>query len=253
MAASQHFKDSAILPRIKEIKSLHPFWGSRRIWATLRFKDGLLINKKRVSRLLRIYDLGVSRRNLKANRTPQKEKPRADMPCQWWGIDMTKIMTDSGWAYITIVLDWYSKKIVGHHIGYQSKAKHWLEALNMAVQTNFPEGVRGNDLNLMSDNGCQPTSISFMKECKILEINQAFTSYNNPKGNADTERMMRTIKEECLWLESWQSLDEVKNVLTIWINKYNNEYLHSALGWNTPQTVHKTGIKTLRNTLLKVA
>lgn len=74
-----------------------------------------------------------------------------------------------------------------------------------------------------------------MKDCKILEIKQAFTSYNNPKGNADTERMMRTIKEECLWLETWQGLDEVTEKLTDWIYKYNTEYFHSSLNWNTPQ------------------
>ena len=206
-----------------------------------------------MSRLLRIYNLGVTHRNLKANRTPQGTKPRPNHPCQWWGIDMTKIITDAGWVYVTIVLDWYSKKIVGYHIGYQSKTNHWLEALNMAVHNNFPEGIRGMDISLMSDNGCQPTSTSFMKECKLLEINQSFTSYNNPKGNADTERMMRTIKEECLWLEQWQSLQEIQSKLSAWIHEYNTEYLHMALNWNTPQSVHETGNKTLRKTLLNVA
>ena len=55
----------------------------------------------------------------------------------------------------------------------------------------------------MSDNGCQPTSMAFMQACSTLGIQQAFTSYNNPKGNADTERVMRTLKEECLWLQEW--------------------------------------------------
>ena len=53
----------------------------------------------------------------------------------------------------------------------------------------------------MSDNGCQPTAVSFMTACGRMEIEQAFTSYNNPKGNADTERMIRTLKEELLWLQ----------------------------------------------------
>lgn len=91
-----------------------------------------------MGRLLRLYNLGVSRRNLKASRTPQKEKPRPTMPCEWWGVDITKIMTDAGWVYVTIVIDWYFKKIVGHHIGYQSKAVHCLSALNMAVQRQLP-------------------------------------------------------------------------------------------------------------------
>ena len=162
---------------------------------------------------------------------------------------MTKIMTKTGWVYVTIVLDWYSKKIVGYHVDYQSKSRDWLSALDMALQANFPYGVRGHNLNLMSDHGCQPTSKSFIQTCKQLEINHVVTSYNNPKGNADTERMMRTMKEECLWLEEWENLLDVKNKLSQWIEEYNAEYLHSTLGWKTPNEVHTKN----QNTLLKVA
>ena len=87
----------------------------------------------------------------------------------------------------------------------------------------------------MSDNGCQPTSIAFMEACSLLGIRQAFTSYNNPKGNADTERMMRTIKEELLWLREWTSAAELKTALKDWFEKYNRGYLHSALGYRTPE------------------
>lgn len=253
ISEKQFLKDKGLLPQIQEIKSLHPFWGCRRIWAYLKFKDGININHKRVARLLKLHNLGVCRKTLKAKRTPQGKKPRAKRPCQWWGIDMTKIMTDSGWVYVTLVLDWYSKVIVGYHVGYQSRAKHWLEALDMAVQNNFPYGARKQNLSLMSDNGCQPTSISFMKECSTLGIHQTFTSYNNPKGNADTERMMRTLKEELLWLQEWQSLGEIESVFLNWVNYYNNEYLHSTLGWNTPQSVHENHLNVKKEILLNVA
>ena len=82
----------------------------------------------------------------------------------------------------------------------QGKSQHWLEALEMAVNQPCPMGVRGQGLALMSDNGCQPTSTAFMRACGSLEIQQAFTSDHNPKGHADTERVMRTLKEACLWL-----------------------------------------------------
>jgi putative transposase len=65
--------------------------------------------------------------------------------------------------------------------------------------------VTSAELFLGSDNGCQPTSVAFMRACSTLGIHQAFTSDNNPKGNADTERVMRTLKEECLWLQEWTS------------------------------------------------
>jgi putative transposase len=58
-------------------------------------------------------------------------------------------------------------------------------------------------VSLMSDHGCQPTSTTFMQACATLEIHQTFTRDYNPKGHADTECFMRTLKEECLWLQEW--------------------------------------------------
>jgi putative transposase len=180
--------------RIKEIKAEHPFWGYRRTWAHLKYVDKLDINKKRVFRLMQKHELLVKpNMRIKAIRTPSRSKPKPDRPNQWWGFDMTKVMVDGfGWMYLVIVLDWHSKKIVGYYTGLECRSKHWLEALDMALNRQFPDGIRGNRLFLMSDNGSQPTSVSFMKTCRSLDINQAFTSYNNPKGNADTERMFRT-------------------------------------------------------------
>jgi len=86
----------------------------------------------------------------------------------------------------------------------------------------------------MSDNGSQPTSLSFMKACSNLEVHQAFTSYNNPKGNADTERMIRTMKEESLWLREWECETELSLELDKWVQYYNRNYLHSAHGYRTP-------------------
>jgi transposase InsO family protein len=221
---------------MREVKGEHPFWGYRRMWAYLHFVKRIEINKKRVLRLMRRYNLLVKRNErIKASRTPQRSKPRADRPNQWWGIDMTKIQVGSfGWMYIVLVLDWYTKKIVGYYAGVQCTTRHWLEALDMAVNRQFPDGVRGQELSLMSDNGCQPTALSFMASCRALSINQAFTSYNNPKGNADTERMIRTLKEECLWLREWENPFELVDELTKWTEYYNQNYLHSALGYRPP-------------------
>jgi transposase InsO family protein len=82
----------------------------------------------------------------------------------------------------------------------------------------------------MSDKGCQPTSLVFMKVCSALGIQQAFTSSETPKGNADTERFIRTLKEECLWIRGWTCPFELIRALEGWIADYNHHYLHSALG-----------------------
>jgi putative transposase len=98
------------------------------------------------------------------------------------------------------------KKIPGALVGWCSRcaAAEWLEAINRAAHLQFPGGIKETEnleLNLMNDNGSQPTSTSFMRQVSAPGIRQAFTaSYANPKGNADTGRLIRTIKEELIWL-----------------------------------------------------
>jgi len=228
-------RNEYLVERIKDIKAEHPFWGYRRVWAYLRYIDGLIVNKKRVYRLMRENNLTVKpNTKLIAKRVSERPKPRADRPKQWWGIDMTKVLSKTGWVYVVIVLDWYTKKIAGHYSGKQARTKEWLEALNKALNKEYPQGVRGNNLKLISDNGTQPTSLTFIKTCSNLDIKQIFTSYNNPKGNADTERMIRTMKEELFWLREWENERELSLELERWVEYYNKSYLHSALGYRTP-------------------
>ncbi len=229
-------RDENLLPCVQTLKAAHPFWGYRRIWAYLRFVEQRAVNKKRILRLMREHQLLVPPNlRLRAKRRPVQSKPKPTRPNEWWGIDMTKVMIDGfGWIYIVLVLGWYTKKIVGYYAGMQCATRHWLAALDRAVNRQFPEGAAGKGLALMSDNGCQPTSVAFMKACRTLEIHQAFTSYSNPKGNADTERVMRTLKEECLWLHEWTCPFQLAQALADWISYYNEHYLHSALAYRTP-------------------
>jgi len=250
-SSSITIRNEYVLSRIKEIKAEHPFWGYRRVWAYLRYIDGLIVNKKRIYRLMREHNLTVKpNTRLIAKRVSERPKPRPDRPKQWWGIDMTKVMTEGGWVYVVIVLDWYTKKIVGHYSGTRATSREWLEALNKALNREYPQGVRGQGLKLISDNGSQPTSLSFIKACSNLEVEQVFTSYNNPKGNADTERMIRTMKEELFWLREWKGEAELSKELDKWVHYYNRKYLHSAHGYRTPMRVeeeyfrkHSSGLK----------
>lgn len=235
-SASVRERNSPVVARIKELKADHPFWGYRRIWAHLKYVDGLEVNRKRVLRLMQNHGLVVKPNTLlKAVHTSGKSKPRPTRPREWWGIDMTKVMVEGfGWMYIVVVLDWYTKKIVGYYAGIHCRSCHWLEALNDAVNCEFTDGVKERELSLMSDNGSQPTSVVFMKDCREMGIRQSFTSYGNPKGNADTERVFRTMKEELLWLREWSSPFELTEALSIWVEDYNHSYLHSSLGYTSP-------------------
>jgi len=225
------------ITKIKEIKGKHPFWGYRRVWAWLRHREGIMVNQKRVRRLMKEHNLMATQTVHKAKRKVLRDKPRADRPKQFWGIDMTKFIVNAlGWVYLVIVLDWYTKKIVGWHISVRSKTADWKQAMDRALNCEFTEGVRDACLKLISDNGSQPTSVSFMRDMAILGIKQIFTSYNNPKGNADTERVVRTIKEEVIWLNEFETLAEAQETIGKWIElDYNKLYVHSTLGYMSPE------------------
>ncbi len=78
-----------------------------------------------------------------------------------------------------------------------------------------------------------------MKECSALEIKQIFTCYNNPKGNADTEWVIRTVKEDLIWIKEWKSPFQLEEDLKAWIARHNTDYPHSSLDYKTPEQFEK--------------
>lgn len=236
----RYAEDQKLLELIRPIKAEQPGWGYRMVWAYLTYRQGHTVNKKRVYRVMKEQDLLVQpNRRLKAVRDNQnnRNKPRADRPNQFWGIDMTKVMIGSfGWLYVVVVLDWYTKKIIGYSVKPRSKAIDWLDAINMACNQQFPQGIlrKEQDLFLVSDNGSQPTAETFMKACSVMEIKQIFASYNNPKGNADTERVIKTIKHEFVWINEFTSPMQFIEGLARWVQRYNTDRPHSTLGYQTP-------------------
>lgn len=235
-----------LLEKLKGLRLEHPFWGYRRMTAWLKYREGLTVNRKRIHRLMRENGLLVEQVRHKAVRTSQRPKPKATRPNQYWGIDMTKFLLGSlGWCYLIVVLDWYTKEIVGWNLSLRAKTSEWKEALDGALCEKFPWGVRRQGLNLVSDNGSQPTSAAFMRDTAELGINQIFCSYDNPRGNAETERVIRTIKEEVLWLNDFGSFEEARVTIGAWIREdYNRLYVHSALGYRSPAEFRQNWIQS---------
>jgi len=251
-------RNQALLSRIKDIKAEHPLWGIRRVWSYLKFREGITVNKKRIYRLMKENQLLVTKNfRLRAKRTKTRPKPRANRPNQFWGTDMTKIkMSTWGWLYLSVLLDWHTKEIIGYSLSLQSKTDDWLDALQMAVNTRFPNGIRDNmkeQLFLISDNGCQPTSQRFMMNCSLLGIKQIFTTWCNPKGNSDTERVMRTIKEDLVWGYDWDNPFDFQIALSKWIHNYNNDFPHQSLNNMTPNQFFQNHQLNEQNSTLKIA
>ena len=236
-------KYEPVIGIIKQIKSEHPYWGYRRVRAYLRYRMGIWISYKLAYRLMKENGLLVDVKRYKATRVAQREKIRAEKVNQVWGTDMTKFYVDTvGWLYLVVVLDWFTKKIVGWNLSLRSKAEQWIDSLNQAVEKELTLGSREYNLMLISDNGSQPTSIKYENFCNTLGINHITTSYSNPKGNADTERFFRTFKEEIIWTRDYDKYDEAKKSVEDFIEFYNNDYPHSALGYISPEDFVKQNI-----------
>ena len=210
----------------------------------------MVVKKKRLQIILKLFELTyrllkengllVDVKRYKATRVAQREKIRAEKVNKVWGTDMTKFYVDTvGWLYFVVVLDWYTKKIVGWDLSLRSKAEQWMDALNQAIEKELTEGSREYGLMLISDNGSQPTSIKYENLCNTLGINHITTSYSNPKGNADTERFFRTFKEEIIWTRDYDKFDEAKTSVEDFIDFYNNNYPHSTLGYISPVDFEK--------------
>jgi len=131
-----------------------------------------------------------------------------------------------------VVIDWGLKKIIGCNLNNTSKKSDWITALNEVINQQFPEGIL--ESNSKPDHGSQPTSNGFMKYCDELKIQQLVASYGNPKGNADTERVIRTIKEDLIWPREYDSFKELEDALAKWVKNYNEDDPHSSLGYMTP-------------------
>ena len=170
---------------------------------------------------------------------------------------MTKIkIAPWGWLYLTVMFDWYTKEITGYSLSMQSKTDDWLDALETAVNNRFPHGIREyakeQQLFLISDNGCQPTSQRFMMSCSLLGLKQIFTTWSNPKGDSDTERVLRTLKEDLVWTHDWDNPFAFSEALDKWIKAYNTDCPHQSLNNMTPEQfyenyINKEPISNLKN------
>ena len=109
-----------------------------------------------------------------------------------------------------IVLDWYTKKVVGYKLKLRFKSEDCIDGLDMVLELNCPLGARKHNLNLMSDNDLQLTSCKYETNITLLGINHVTTSYSNPKGNSDTERFMRPFKEGIICPYEYDSFEEAQ-------------------------------------------
>jgi putative transposase len=220
-------------------------YGRPRLHADLR-DEGIAISGKRLARLMRERHIhGVSRRkgtittirDRDARPAPDlvDRKFRADRPDQLWVADITYIPTWAGFLYLAVVLDVYSRRIVGWAMANHLRTELVLEALDMAIFRRRP-----NDVIHHSDQGCQYTSIAFGKRCEKEGIRPSMGSVGDCYDNAMCESFNATLECELLanhkFKNQREAALEVFDFIEGW---YNPHRRHSALGYLSPNNYER--------------
>ena len=154
---------------------------------------------------------------------------------QLWVADMTYIPTWAGFVYLAIVLDVYSRKVVGWAFGQQQTADLVIQALNMALITRKPQGVIHH-----SDQGSQYTSVDFGKRCKEMGVRPSMGSVGDAYDNAMAESFFASLECELIDRRSWKSFAEARMTIFTWIEGwYNPRRRHSGIGQKSPINFEK--------------
>jgi len=238
------FEDNELSDMIKDIFEKHKNrYGSPRVWEELKRK-GWQISRKRVERLMREQKL-VSRRRQNWVKTTDTNHnlPIAEnildrdfhsaFPGEKWVSDITYLGTDSGWLYLTVVIDLWDRKLIGWSIAEDLTAKQTCLALEMAVANRLPlEG-----LIFHSDQGVQYCSEEFRNTLFRLcpTVRQSMSRKGNCWDNACAESFFKTLKVELYDLKRKCSKKQTKIAVFEYIEVYyNRQRRHSALGYAIP-------------------
>ena len=219
-------------------------YGSPRVRAQLQ-RDGVRTSKRRVERLMRGLGL-VARRprrfvsTTRADGTHRVEPNllrrdfNASQPNERWVTDITYVQTDEGWTYLAVILDLYSRAVVGWALDAAMPTKLVLRALDMAVKRRRPQP----GLLHHSDRGCRYTSAEYRTELAALGIEVSMSRKGNCWDNAVAESFFATLKTELIHTRRWPSRNELRSAVFEYVESfYNRRRLHSSLGYRTPAEV----------------
>jgi putative transposase len=227
------------MKHIDEIYTKRPFYGSRRIRDALVDDYRTTIARDHVRRLMRVMGLEAvyPKKNTSKPHPEHLKYPyllrylRLVRPDQVWGTDITYVRLEDGWAYLTAILDWYSRYILAWRLSPTLTVDFCLETLEAALLTSIPEIHN-------SDQGVQYTSQDYTDILKDHEIQISMDGRGRCFDNIFTERLWRTVKYEDIYLKSYRNLAEAQQGLTEYFDFYNNERRHQSLDRMTPADVY---------------
>lgn len=216
-----------------------PFYGVRKMKKFL-CDEGYKVGKDHVRTLLRSMGLCAiyAKPNTSEPHPEHKVYPyllkdvKVEIPNQVWCADITYIRLTKGFAYLVAILDWYSRYVLSWRLSNSLDADFCIEALEESLNRYANPGI------FNTDQGSQFTSNEFIKILKGAEINISMDGRGRFYDNIFVERFWRSLKYECIYLNDYRSIPEVREAIRAYIDFYNNERYHQSLDYKTPLEVY---------------
>ena len=236
-------------------------YGARKIWHALR-REGKDIARCTVERLMKAMEIqGVVRGGKVITTNPDTVQPcpddkvnrkfAAQMPNQLWVSDFTYVSSWRGMVYVAFVIDVFARKIVGWRVSTSMTTSFVLDALNQAICQRCPS--EADNLIHHSDRGSQYMAIKYTERLAESGIDPSVGSVGDSYDNALAESTIGLFKTEVInFIGPWKTVGRVEWETLKWVNWYNTERLHSAIGYITPQEAEEAFYANL-NALDKVA
>jgi transposase InsO family protein len=234
--------DAELVATIGQELADSPFHGEgyRKVWARLRYK-GVRTSKRRILRLMREHGLLAPQRQ-GAARGPRAHDGtiitnRID---QMWGTDLTTTCTRrDGQVAVFVAVDHCSVECVGLHAAKRADRFEALEPVRQGVRERFGNLAKdaATGLKLRHDHGSQYMADDFHTEIEWLGVQSSPAFVRAPEGNGCAERFIRTLKENLLWVRTFDTIEELRQALLDFKRRYNEQWLIERHGFRTPAQV----------------
>jgi transposase InsO family protein len=239
--------DPDLLGLIRQVLLAAPFAGEgyRKVRARLRRDHQVHVSGKRVLRLMHQHGLLAPRRLGPPNGDPAHAGTIiTDRPDVMWGTDATRFYTEQeGWCWFFGAIDHGIDELLGWHVAKVGDRWAALEPIRQGVRHAFGDFRKdiARGLAVRCDWGPQYIADAWINEVKWLGITISPSYVGEPECNGVIERFMRTLKEQCLYLHRFQTLEEARRVIAEFIDRYNHEWLIERLEYRTPAQARTEG------------